>query len=52
MDFIYGAETMAMPQREDTIEAIKRIDVLWEDAVVHGYEEWIGRIRREQNVNS
>ena len=24
MDFIYGAKTMAMPQRDDTIEAIKR----------------------------
>ena len=36
MDFICGAETMVMPQRDDTIEAIKRLDVLLEYAVMHG----------------
>ena len=30
---------MAMPQRDDTIEAIKRLDVLLEYAVMHGDEE-------------
>ena len=34
MDFIYGAKTMAMPQRDDTIEAIKRLDALLEYAVM------------------
>lgn len=43
---------MAMPQRDDGIEAIKRLDVLREDAVVHGDEEWLGRIRGEQNISS
>lgn len=33
---------MAMPQRDDTIEASKRLDVLREDAVVHGDEECSG----------
>jgi hypothetical protein len=27
---------MAMPQRDDTIEAIKRLDALLEYAVMHG----------------
>ncbi len=29
---------MAMPQRDDTIEAIKRLDALLEYAVMHGDE--------------
>ena len=29
---------MAMPQRDDTIEAIKRLDALLEYAVMHGVE--------------
>lgn len=49
---IGGVATMVMLQRDDTIEAIKRLDVLREDAVVHGDEEWLGRIRRGQNINS
>ena len=40
-------ETMAMPQRDDTIEAIKRLDLLLEYAVVHGYEAEAERIRKE-----
>ena len=31
-------ETMAMPQRDDTIEAINRLDALLEYAVMHGDE--------------
>ena len=31
-------ETMAMPQRDDPIEAIKRLDALLEYAVTHGDE--------------
>ena len=38
---------MAMPQRDDTIEAIKRLDLLLEYAVVRGYEEEADRIREE-----
>jgi hypothetical protein len=38
---------MAMPQRDDTIEAIKRLDVLLEYAVMHGDEEEAERIRAE-----
>ena len=30
---------MAMPQRDDTIEEIKRLDALLEYAVMHGDEE-------------
>ena len=40
-------EIMAMPQRDDTIEAIKRLDLLLEYAVVHGDEAEIERIRKE-----
>jgi len=47
VDFIYGAKTMAMPQRDDTIEAIKRLDALLEYAVMHGDEEEAERIREE-----
>ena len=36
-----------MPQRDDTIEAIKRLDVLLEYAVMHGDEEEAERIRAE-----
>ena len=38
---------MAMPQRDDTIEAIKRLDALLEYAVMHGDEEESERIREE-----
>ena len=38
---------MAMPQRDNTIEAIKRLDALLEYAVVHGYEAEAERIRAE-----
>jgi len=38
---------MAMPQRDDTIEAIKRLDALLEYAVMHGDEEESERIRAE-----
>ena len=37
---------MAMPQRDDTIEAIKRLDGLLEYAVMHGDE--VERIREER----
>ena len=47
MDFIYGAKTMAMPQRDDTIEAIKRLDALLEYAVMHNDEAEAERIREE-----
>ena len=47
MDFIYGAKTMAMPQRDDTIEAIKRLDALLEYAVMHDDEEEAERIREK-----
>jgi len=38
---------MAMPQRDDTIEALKRLDLLLEYAVMHGDEEEAERIRAE-----
>ena len=38
---------MAMPQRDSTIEAIKRLDALLEYAVMHGDEEEAERIREE-----
>ena len=38
---------MAMPQRDNTIEAIKRLDALLEYAVMHGDEEEAERIREE-----
>ena len=38
---------MAMPQRDDTIEAIKRLDALLEYAVMHEDEEEAARIREE-----
>ena len=44
---IGGVEIMAMPQRDDTIEAIKRLDALLEYAVMHGDEEEAERIRAE-----
>ena len=57
MDFICGAETIAMSQRDDpptlrlrrtgTIEAIKRLDALLEYAVMHGDEKEAERIREE-----
>ena len=39
---------MAMPQRDDTIEAIKRLDALLEYAFMHGGEEEAERIREER----
>ena len=38
---------MAMPQRDDTIEAIKRLDALLEYAVMHDDEKEAERIREE-----
>ena len=38
---------MAMPQRDDTIEAIKRLDALLEYTVMNGDEEESERIRAE-----
>ena len=38
---------MAMPQRDDLIEEIKRTDLLLEWAVQHGEEEDAGRLREE-----
>jgi len=42
-----GVETMAMPQRDDTIEAVKRLDALLEYTVMHDDEEEAERIREE-----
>ena len=42
-----GVGTMAMPQRDDTIEAIKRLDALLEYAVMHGDEAEAERLREE-----
>ena len=38
---------MAMPQRDDTIEAIKRLDALLEYTVMYDDEEESERIREE-----
>ena len=38
---------MAMPQRDETIEEIKRLDALLEYAVMHGDEAEAERIRAE-----
>ena len=38
---------MAMLQRDDTIEAIKRLDALLEYAVMHGDEKEAERLREE-----
>ena len=38
---------MAMPQRDETIEEIKRLDALLEYAVMHGDEKEAERIREE-----
>ncbi len=38
---------MAMPQRDDTIEALKRLDLLLEYAVMHGDEAEAERLRAE-----
>ena len=38
---------MAMPQRNNTIEAIKRLDALLEHAVMHDDEEGAERIHEE-----
>ena len=42
-----GVETMAMPQRDNTIEAIKRLDALLEYAVMHNDEPEAERLRAE-----
>ena len=44
---ISGLEVMAMPQRDETIEEIKRLDALLEYAVMHGDEAEAERIRAE-----
>ena len=41
---------MAMPQRDDTIEAIKRLDLLLEYAVMHGDESVVEYTREEDLV--
>ena len=38
---------MAMPQRDDAIEAIKKLDAVLEYAVMHGDEKEAERIRAE-----
>ena len=38
---------MAMPQRDNTIEELKRLDVLLEYAVMHGNEAEAERIREK-----
>ena len=38
---------MAMPQRDEKIEAIKRLDALLEHAVIHGDEEEAERLREK-----
>ena len=38
---------MAMPQRDNVIEEIKRLDALLEYAVMHGEEEEAARLREE-----
>ena len=38
---------MAMPQRDNVIEEIKRLDALLEYAVEHGYEAEAERLREE-----
>ena len=38
---------MAMPQRDETIEEIKRLDALLEYAVMHGENEEAERLRSE-----
>ncbi len=38
---------MAMPQRDNTIEELKRLDALLEYAVMHGDEAEAERIRAE-----
>ena len=40
---------MAMPQRDEKIEAIKRLDALLEYAVMHGDEAEANRLRAELN---
>ena len=39
--------TMAMPQRDNVIEEIKRLDLLLEYAVEHGDEAEAARLREE-----
>ena len=42
-----GVETMAMPQRDNVIEEIKRLDALLEYAVQHDDEAEVERLREE-----
>ena len=42
-----GRNIMAMPQRDETIEEIKRLDALLEYAVMHGNEAEAARLRAE-----
>jgi hypothetical protein len=40
-----GVTAMAMPQRDNAIEEIKRLDALLEYAVMHGEKEEAERLR-------
>lgn len=42
---------MAMPQRDNTIEELKRLDALLEYAVMHGDEAEAERIRAKLRVH-
>ena len=42
-----GRNIMAMPQRDETIEEIKRLDALLEYAVMHGDDAEAARLRAE-----
>ena len=42
-----GRNIMAMPQRDETIEEIKRLDALLEYAVMHEDEAEAARLRAE-----
>ena len=42
-----GRNIMAMPQRDETIEEIKRLDALLEYAVMHDDEAEAARLRAE-----
>ena len=43
---------MAMPQRDDWIEEIKRLDALLEYAVMHGEEAEAERLRNQMSIPS
>ena len=44
---LYEVVQMAMPQRDETIEEIKRLDALLEYAVMHDDEAEAARLRAE-----